>query len=177
MLGAVDYLLARGMAPAGVGVLGASIGASAALLAAAEEPAIRAVVADSPRGHVHMAAPHLAGAWFGPLVRWMGRAATLDPRPGGIYRCDINGKNIARGEYLEVVPFSKIVFSFGWEGGDTPAPGQSTVEILLTPDGDGTHLRLRHHGLDPAERSSHGEGWDHFLPRLVSYVDRLVSAR
>jgi uncharacterized protein YndB with AHSA1/START domain len=101
------------------------------------------------------------------MVRWMGRAATLDPRPGGIYRCDINGKNIARGEYREVVPFSKIVFSFGWEGGDTPAPGQSTVEILLTPDGDGTHLRLRHHGLDPAERSSHGEGWDHFLPRLT----------
>jgi uncharacterized protein YndB with AHSA1/START domain len=101
------------------------------------------------------------------MVRWMGRAATLDPRPGGIYRCDINGKNIARGEYLEVVPFSKIVFSFGWEGGDTPAPGQSTVEILLTPDGDGTYLRLRHHGLDPAERAPHGEGWDHFLPRLA----------
>jgi uncharacterized protein YndB with AHSA1/START domain len=101
------------------------------------------------------------------MARWMGRSATLDPRPGGIYRCDINGKNIARGEYLEVVPFSKIVFSFGWEGGDTPAPGQSTVEILLTPDGDGTHLRLRHCGLDPAERSSHGEGWDHFLPRLT----------
>jgi hypothetical protein len=88
------------------------------------------------------------------MVRWMGRAATLDPRPGGIYRCDINGKHIARGEYREVVPFSKIVFSFGWQGGDTPAPGQSTVEILLTPDGDGTHLRLRHHGLDPAERSA-----------------------
>jgi uncharacterized protein YndB with AHSA1/START domain len=101
------------------------------------------------------------------MVRWMGREVTLDPRPGGIYRCDINGKNIARGEYLEVVPFSRIVFSFGWEGGETPAPGQSTVEILLTPDGNGTHLRLCHRGLDPAERSPHGEGWDQFLPRLI----------
>jgi hypothetical protein len=35
----------------------------------------------------------------------------------------------------------------GWEGGDaTPAPGQSPVEILLIPDGDGTLLRLRHQG-------------------------------
>ena len=38
------------------------------------------------------------------LTRWKGRSATLDPRPGGTYLVDINGSNIARGEYLEVVP-------------------------------------------------------------------------
>lgn len=45
VLGAVDWLQARGHAR--IGVLGASMGAATALLAAAEEPAIRAVVADS----------------------------------------------------------------------------------------------------------------------------------
>ncbi|MBI5719077.1 MAG: alpha/beta fold hydrolase [Burkholderiales bacterium] len=45
VLGAVDWLRARGHAR--IGVLGASMGAASTLLAAADEPAIAAVVADS----------------------------------------------------------------------------------------------------------------------------------
>jgi dipeptidyl aminopeptidase/acylaminoacyl peptidase len=48
VLGAVDWLRSQGYAPARIGVLGASMGAATALLAAADEPAIAAVVADSP---------------------------------------------------------------------------------------------------------------------------------
>jgi len=75
VLGAIDYLRARGHRAGSIGVLGASIGASAVLLAAAEEPAVQAVVADSPRVDAHadaqrlvMPAPLLA------FVRWLGRA-------------------------------------------------------------------------------------------------------
>lgn len=46
VLGAVDWLRRRGHAQ--VGVLGASMGASTALMAAAAEPGIQALVADSP---------------------------------------------------------------------------------------------------------------------------------
>lgn len=47
VLGAVDYLRARGYAPGRIGVLGVSLGAGAAALAAADEPAIGAMVLDS----------------------------------------------------------------------------------------------------------------------------------
>jgi fermentation-respiration switch protein FrsA (DUF1100 family) len=47
VLGAVDYLLARGYAPGRIGVFGCSLGASTAVLAAAEEQALGAVVVDS----------------------------------------------------------------------------------------------------------------------------------
>ena len=47
------------------------------------------------------------------MMRWLGVSVTLDPRPGGIYRVDINGENVARGEYIELVPYSRIVFSRG----------------------------------------------------------------
>ena len=47
VLGAVDYLLERGYAPGRIGVLGASLGGATSVLAAAEEPAIGAVVTDS----------------------------------------------------------------------------------------------------------------------------------
>ncbi len=47
VLGAYDYLLARGL-PDKIGVLGRSMGAVASVLAAAEEPGIRGLVLDSP---------------------------------------------------------------------------------------------------------------------------------
>jgi uncharacterized protein YndB with AHSA1/START domain len=103
------------------------------------------------------------------MTEWKGNQAALDPRPGGIYRVDINGSDIARGEYVEVTPYSRVVFTWGWEGeGNIPQPGCSTVEISLIPEGDGTIVRLRHLGLSEEERASHGQGWDHFLPRLAA---------
>ncbi len=47
VLGAYDFLVQRGVSPGSIGVLGWSMGGATALLAVAEEPEIRAVVADS----------------------------------------------------------------------------------------------------------------------------------
>ena len=102
------------------------------------------------------------------MVRWKGRAATLDPRPGGVYRIEMNAETIVAGEYVEVDPPHRLVFTWGWEGGyaSTP-PGSSTVEITLTPDGDGTLVRLVHSGLPNAESvAAHADGWDMYLGRL-----------
>ena len=102
------------------------------------------------------------------MVRWKGRAATLDPRPGGVYRIEMNAETIVAGEYVEVDSPHRLVFTWGWEGGyaSTP-PGSSTVEITLTPDGDGTLVRLVHSGLPNAESvAAHADGWDMYLGRL-----------
>ena len=104
------------------------------------------------------------------LVRWQGATAQLDARPGGVYAVDYNLTVRARGTFLEVVPYSRIVFSWGWEG-DTDAcpPGSSTVEVTLTPDGDGTHVRLVHRGLRTSDvRDLHRQGWQLYLPRLAT---------
>jgi uncharacterized protein YndB with AHSA1/START domain len=102
------------------------------------------------------------------MQMWMGQQVTLDPRPGGTYRVDINGQHIAAGEFVEVVPHTRVVFTFGWEGGGAPIPpGSSTVEITLTPDGDGTLVRLRHSGLPSEMQEVHAEGWDNYMPRLA----------
>ena len=52
VLGAFDFLVRRGIPTENIGVLGFSMGAGTAVLAAAEEPAIRALVADSPYAKV-----------------------------------------------------------------------------------------------------------------------------
>lgn len=100
-------------------------------------------------------------------VRWKGALAELDPRPGGIYRVQLNSRDIARGRYVEVVPYSRVVFTWGWEGGGPVPPGSSTVEFTLTPDGDGTIVRLVHRDLPDEARDKHLQGWDLYLNRLA----------
>jgi uncharacterized protein YndB with AHSA1/START domain len=102
------------------------------------------------------------------MVRWHGRLATLEPHPGGTYRVAINERAISRGEYREIVPYSRIVFSFGWEGEGHPIPpGSSTVEVHFIRDGDGTLVRLIHRDLPADAQADHAHGWEHYLPRLA----------
>jgi uncharacterized protein YndB with AHSA1/START domain len=106
------------------------------------------------------------------MRQWMGQEVTLDPQPGGIYRTDLNGRNIGRGEFLEVDPPSRVVISFGWEGEGVPVPSGSTrVEFILPADGEGTLLRLRHLDLPADEVESHTEGWMLYLTRLTAVAE------
>jgi hypothetical protein len=41
------------------------------------------------------------------------------------------------------------------------------VEVTLSPDGDGTLLRLVHRGVPQESRRSSAAGWAHYLPRLA----------
>jgi uncharacterized protein YndB with AHSA1/START domain len=101
------------------------------------------------------------------MARWMGRTITLDASPGGAYRIDYNGSDVASGTFLEVEEPHRIVFTWGWEApGDPVQPGGSLVEVTLAADGAGTALRLRHSGLPTESVEGHAEGWDYFLPTL-----------
>jgi uncharacterized protein YndB with AHSA1/START domain len=101
------------------------------------------------------------------LMRWKGISADLDPRPGGVYRCEVIPGHTARGEFVELDPPHRLVFSWGWDGNDGVPPGSSTIEIELATDGEGTSLRFVHRDLPSAEAvASHAHGWDHYLPRL-----------
>jgi len=102
------------------------------------------------------------------MVRWMGTEAVLDPRPGGEYRVNITGHERVSGEVIEIVPDRRLVFTWGWEDGALPvAPGKSTVEISLEPDGKGTRLRLTHRDLPPGMHTFHRLGWEYALDRLA----------
>ena len=102
------------------------------------------------------------------MVRWMGTEAVLDPSPGGDYAVNLNGHERVSGEVIEIVPHRRLVFTWGWEDGALPvAPGQSTVEISLEPDGAGTLLRLTHRDLPQDMHKFHRLGWDYAVERLA----------
>jgi uncharacterized protein YndB with AHSA1/START domain len=101
-------------------------------------------------------------------VAWQGTVADIDPRPGGRYRVLVAGRFQAAGQYVEVVPNEKVVFSFGWDQEGHPVPaGSTTVEISLHPEGDKTRVRLVHRDLPDDAISDHGHGWELYLGRLA----------
>ena len=96
----------------------------------------------------------------------------MDPSPGGAYRIDYNGSDVASGAFVEVDEPHRIAFTWGWEApGDPVPPGGSLVEVTLAADGAGTVLRLRHSGLPTESVEGHAEGWDYFLPTLRSVAE------
>ena len=111
----------------------------------------------------------------GRMTDWWGTTAELDPRPGGACRVEMGGGPVMRGEYLELVPHQRVVFSFGWEpteGAPDIPPGSTRVEVTLTADAEDTILTLRHTGLLGADADEHRRGWGQFLPRLAETAAR-----
>ena len=98
---------------------------------------------------------------------WFGTEVEFDPRPGGIYKALVGGTHPALGEFVELVPDEKVVFTFGWDEPGHPIPaGTTKVEILLLAEGDATRVRLVHSGLPEDAVSDHTKGWSHYLERL-----------
>ena len=124
---------------------------------------------------------HVAGWWpdqarYEPVPGATGEIVFGDPEAGG---------GVVSLSVVEVEP--PHTFSFRWThpAGQSAAAGNSLlVTFVLTPSGDGTLLRMtetgfREMGWEAAvleeQYREHATGWDHFLPRLVSYAESLAT--
>jgi uncharacterized protein YndB with AHSA1/START domain len=120
---------------------------------------------------VHIAAqPETVFPYFtdpARYVQWMGSIATLEPVPGGSYRVSMRDGVEVVGEFLEVDPPRRLVFTWGWTHDLAVAPGTTRVEVTLDEEAGGTRVVLRHHDLpDDEQRDHHGTGWRMYLDRL-----------
>ncbi|WP_433856215.1 SRPBCC family protein [Streptomyces kronopolitis] len=126
--------------------------------------------------------PEHVGSWFG-----QGEPTPVDLRPGGIMHLD-------HGQYGQFPTTIVTVdpprfFAYRWAGahpGEVAVEGNSTlVEFTLTPEGDGTRLRVVETGFEeiaiPEERrptagyDSHSEGWTGQLKNVKQYTERLAA--
>ena len=99
-------------------------------------------------------------------ARWQGVDAIVEPESGGEFAVSMPNGTSARGEFVELEPDRRVVFTWGWVDHPEIPPGSTTVEIELTGEGDGTRVRLTHRGLPPAEVPIHTAGWEHYTTRL-----------
>lgn len=105
--------------------------------------------------------------WFAPDPD-MEVEAQVDLRKGGNYRVAM-GPYVVQGEYLEVVPARRLVFSWQWLG-ESPS-NDMLVTVEFTPNGDGTRIVITHEKLANEEaRASHEQGWTAILERLDGYL-------
>jgi uncharacterized protein YndB with AHSA1/START domain len=99
------------------------------------------------------------------IVKWIGDWADLHPESGGIFAVDINNVPV-RGRFVVVEPPNRVVFTWGVAGSDALPAGSTTVEIVLTADGEHTLVELIHRDLPADELPKHRSGWTAYLAQL-----------
>lgn len=100
-------------------------------------------------------------------TRWMGQEAFFDPRPGGEYRVKVVNET-AVGEFVELDPPRRLVFTWGWEGDPIR---QSLITLTFRELGGKTELTLRQEGLGSVEsRDGHVRGWTSALNKLDRHL-------
>jgi uncharacterized protein YndB with AHSA1/START domain len=124
---------------------------------------------------VHIAAqPETVFRYFtdpARYVQWMGDHATLQSVPGGTYHVRMRDGVAAAGEFVEVDPPHRIVFTWGWTHDQAVAPGTTRVVVTFDEEDGGTRVVLRHHDLpDDTQRDHHRKGWETYLDRLSDRV-------
>jgi uncharacterized protein YndB with AHSA1/START domain len=113
------------------------------------------------------------GAWIDPaaLRTWFGQAdapgwqAEMDVRAGGRYRLLMQGPQgnyyEARGIYREVVPGSRLVFTWTWQEG--PGAIEALITVSMKPVAGGTELEFT---LDPVADPRERDAWRADFKRL-----------
>ena len=133
---------------------------------------------DAPRARVYAAwtDPAQLKQWFGPA--WVQtRELVADAKVGGTFRwdltnCDGEEKTI-QGEYREIVPGKKIVFTWKHCDDELWKNQISMVTVEFSDRNGGTELRLKHEQLPTEEsRDDHNKGWNSVLDRLEKFVSR-----
>ena len=126
----------------------------------------------APRERVYAAwtDPVQLRQWFGP-ENVQTRNLIVDARVGGEFRWDLvnsEGENMTmRGEYRELRPGKKIVFTWQWEDDEDWQNHISIVTVELYDREGDTELRLTHEQLPNEEsRDGHTRGWNSALDKL-----------
>jgi uncharacterized protein YndB with AHSA1/START domain len=135
-------------------------------------------VINAPRDGVYAAwtDPAQLKQWFGPEnVRT--RNLIADARVGGEFRWDLTnseGEEITmRGEFRELQPGKKIVFSWQWLEDEDWENHISVVTVELSDRDGGTELRLIHEQLpNEQSRDGHNGGWNSALDKLEKFFSR-----
>jgi uncharacterized protein YndB with AHSA1/START domain len=132
---------------------------------------------DAPRDAVFEAwtSPEVMRRWWAAEHDWTTPRAEVDLRPGGRIRVSMaepGGEPVHSfsGEYLEVSPPERIVFTVEWQGGQADG-AVSTVTVEFLEQGDRTTVVLTQRGLATEEsREEHADGWNKCFDNLESRV-------
>ena len=135
-------------------------------------------IIDAPRNRVYAAwtDPAQLRDWFGP-EGVQTEDLIVDARVGGAFRWDLTSsegeKMSCRGEYRELQPNKKVVFTWQWQDDEDWENRESVVTVELSDCDGGTELRLSHEQLpNEQSRDGHTRGWTSALDSLERFVSK-----
>jgi uncharacterized protein YndB with AHSA1/START domain len=136
----------------------------------------RVIKAPRDRVYAAWADPAQLKQWFGP-EKVQTRNMIADARVGGEFRWDLtncDGEDVTiRGEYRELQPNKKIVFTWKNPGDPDWKDHLSIVTVEFSDDESGTEVRLMHERFPSEEsRDRHSEGWNSVLDKLQKFCNR-----
>ena len=138
----------------------------------ASRPLEVATVIDAGRDRVWAAVASAGGLRTWWWRHWSDVTIEADVTAGGDYRIEAPAAGIVlEGRYLEVEPEERLAFSWRWSD-DSGTSVDEAVEIVLTDDGDGTRVAVRHTGpwTDDAPAASYRQGWLFTLGELAAVL-------
>ncbi|WP_448101296.1 SRPBCC family protein [Luteibacter jiangsuensis] len=132
---------------------------------------VRRIKAPPSKVYAALTKPEQMIQWWGPDAGPTLRAEA-DVRPGGrfniVFRLLDGSEHNPTGIYREVVPDTKLVFTWEWVGSSAQ---ESLVTFLLKPIDGGTELTLIHeHLADEASRKGHEAGWIGLVDKLSHFL-------
>ncbi len=114
--------------------------------------------------------------WWRANPKWATEIAEIDLRVGGSYRLGMrdpeqDGPFVCFGEFVEVTPPEKLVYTWSWE-----PPAMDSYETLVTVEfiakGEATELVLTHERFPNAEAAArHNQGWEACIHNLIQLVE------
>jgi uncharacterized protein YndB with AHSA1/START domain len=115
--------------------------------------------------------PKRAGRWLFTGPDSEAHTTQMDLRVGGAWRImDKRGgtQYVALGEYLEIDPPRRLVFSFGMP---QFSPEFDCVIVELAPDGDGCIMTMTQEGIAPEHKAPTEHGWNLMFNGLESLME------
>ncbi|WP_246660567.1 SRPBCC domain-containing protein [Nitratireductor sp. XY-223] len=125
--------------------------------------------------------PDIVMKWFGPRPGSL-HAAEIDLRRGGRWRfleTVDTGKTVGfEGEYLAIENDRRLVFTWSKfvarASGERESTPGSQVEIVLTPKGSGTDIRIVHSAIrDEPMRRGFAGGWEQGMINLCAILEKV----
>lgn len=121
--------------------------------------------------------PVVLRRWWAAEPDWTTPEASTDVRVGGRYRLSMRDTTgtvrSVTGEYLEVDPPRRLVYTWAWETHDHASTGSevTVVTVDFVPEGSATRVVLEQRGFaDEADRDEHNQGWRGCLDNLEQRV-------
>lgn len=121
--------------------------------------------------------PDLLKQWFRPGHGFSVPLAEVDLRVGGKYRLGMLPPDeeeiiAVSGEYKEIKPPEKLVFTWAWES-DDPETEETLVTVEFFDLGDKTEVVLTHERFShPDVRDQHVAGWEACFTGLIDFFNQ-----